>query len=219
MVRSRHSNHGQFNITEGFLDPLENAGDTATQNTNHHRGHPNSAHTIFKHHPVPDKSIRGRRNHNKSKKSQQIQNEYEFPYEIIVNAISPVFLPLPFDAGRTPGGGAPRRFHPKMHVGFPSKWQVRLRQAGWSASRLAPFCTGPQSNGECHKHGVYCIYYDFGRVFIYNMHLIRFIMFLLCIWMIFNDFNQILTTLNQCRIQLNQVSALLINLDPIRDLF
>ena len=96
MVRLRHSSH----ITEGLLDPLEDAGDTATQNTNHHRGHPHLAHTILKHPPVPNKYSRHHRNpneitriHNKSKftmkthmKLQQVQQ-------------TPCFYMFPFDSG------------------------------------------------------------------------------------------------------------------------
>ena len=46
-------------------------------------------------------------------KSQNIIVYYENTYEITANAINPVFLHIPFDPGRTPRGGATRRFHSK----------------------------------------------------------------------------------------------------------
>ena len=66
------------------------------------------------------------------------------------------------------------------------------------------------------KHEVYCIYCDYVCLFI---AIINISLFFYLVLNDFNDLNQILTTLHQFKIQLNQVSALLINLTQIRDLF
>ena len=154
-----------------------------------------------------------------------MQNDYEFPNENIADAINPVFSHIPFDPGRIPRGGAGQ---PRPQGAGPGPCQHRAGHAARSEARGNP---GSEAQGgplagpgarSLKGCSVWLHFYDFICVFIVNIDILIFIKIsyvFIWFWMISNESNQILATLNQVKIQLNQVSALLINLNQVRDLF